>query len=147
MEEIALCQDEITLRAHKELFSFNEDSYMVSEDIRKRLLEIDPSHTIKVHLCLNWSGLLKIILWTDFPEKGFIRNILLRAGLEERELKDLDSSEPLNIFYWLYYGNRFRVLRKLCLMAKEVAEDRVKPLRFECHLIAEEISRIVASTL
>ncbi|MCX7794471.1 MAG: hypothetical protein N2257_08755 [Thermodesulfovibrionales bacterium] len=147
MEEIALCQDEVTRRAHKELFGLPDGSYIISEDIRKKLFEINLTEGIKVHLCLNWSGLLKIILWTDDPPKGFVKNILLRAGVEEKELNELDNSDILNIFYWLYYGNRFKVLRKLCLMAKELAEDKVKSIRFECHLIAEEISKIVASTL
>lgn len=147
MKEIALCQSKITQRAHKELFCLSEGSYIVSDDIRKTLLEMRFDENKRVHLCLNWSGLLKIILWTDELSKGLIKNILLRAGIEEKELKDIEDSDPMNIFYWLYYGKRFRVLRKLCLMAKELAEDKVRPLRFECHLISEEISEIVASTL
>lgn len=147
MKEIALCQNRITQRVHKELFCLSDDSYIVSEDIRKKLLEVELYESKKVHLCLNWLGLLKIILWTDEPSKGLIKNILLRAGMEEKELKDIEDTDPMNIFYWLYYGKRFKVLRKLCLMAKELAEDRVRPHLFECHLIAEEIPRIVASTL
>lgn len=147
MDEIALCQDEITRKAHRELFGFPDSAYIISQNVRKKLLEIPRSEEVKIHLCLNWSGLLNLIIWTDSPSNAFIKNILLRAGLQQSELKNIDISDPSSIFYWLYYGNKLKILRKLCMIAKELAEDKVRPLRFECHLIAEEISKIVASTL
>lgn len=147
MQEIALCQNEVTRRAHKELFGLPDNSYIVSSDIIKEILNIRTSETTRIHLCLNWSGLFKVILWSEDLSSSLIKNILSRAGLEERELKNVTDTDPLTFFHWLYYGKRFRVLRKLCIMARDVVQDKVRVVRFECHLIAEEIPRIVASTL
>ncbi|MFN3739989.1 MAG: hypothetical protein ACK4TF_04875 [Thermodesulfovibrionales bacterium] len=147
MQEIALCQNEITRIAHKELFNLPDNSYIVDTDIIKEILKISTLEALRVHLCLNWSGLFNVILWSDDLSSYLIKNILIKAGLEEKELKDMTYTEPLTFFYWLYYGKRFKILRKLCHMARDMAQDKVRVVRFECHLIAEEIPKIVASTL
>ncbi len=145
MEEIALCQNEIARTAHKELFNLSESAYLIFNGFGD-LISLSGKE-IKVHLCLNWEGLLKIILWTESPPMPFIMKVLKTAGIEEKELRDMSATEPLSLFHWLYYGKRFRVLRRLCAMARQAAEEKVRGVRFECHLIAEETSRIVASTL
>lgn len=147
MQEIALCQNEVTRIAHKELFDFSDDSYIVSSDIIREILKIQTSEIVRVHLCLNWSGLFNVILWSEELSRPLIKKILIKAGLEEGELKNVADTDPLILFHWLYYGKRFKILRKLCLMARDTVQDKVRAVRFECHLIAEEIPRIVASTL
>ncbi len=147
MQEIALCQNEVTRIAHKELFKLPDNSYIVSSDIIKEILNIPASDTTKIHLCLNWSGLFNVILWSENPSSSLIKSILIRAGLEEKELKDVADRDPLTFFHWLYYSKRFKILRKLCVMAKNMVQDKVRSAFFECHLVAEEIPRIVASTL
>lgn len=147
MQEIALCQNKVIKRAHKELFNLPDDSYIVSSDIIKEILKIRRLETSKVHLCLNWSGLFNVILWSERLSSSLIKNILVKTGLEEKEFKYATDTDPLTLFHWLYYGKRFKVLRKLCVLARDMAQDKVRAVRFECHLIAEEIPTIVASTL
>lgn len=147
MEELVICQNDITRRVHSELFNLPDSSYIVSYNLKTDLLKLSGRGILKVHLALNWEGLLKIISWSDILSYGFIKNALSRAGLDERELKEMEGADPLSLFYWLYYGRNFQVLRKLCIHARSSAEEHVRGVRFECHLISEEISRIVASTL
>ncbi len=122
-------------------------------DLRKEILELSNCYLatnqdkLRIHLCLNWEGLLKIILWTDFLAFPLIARALNSAGVKDAELKGIMEADPLTLFHWLYYGRNYKVLRRLCAIAKNSVEGRVKGVRFECHLIAEEISKIVASTL
>lgn len=147
MQEIALCQNEVIRIAHKELFGLPDNAYIITTDIIKEILKISTVETVRVHLCLNWSGLFNVILWSEDLSSPLIKNILIRAGLEERELKNVTDTDPLTFFYWLYYGKRFKVLRKLCIMARDMVQAKFRVASFECHLVAEEIPRIVASTL
>ncbi len=148
MEEIVLCQNILSKNAHKELFNLPESSYFLIKDLRLDILKINGSEKpVKVHLCLNWHGLLEAILWTDKLSNSFVLRILKNAGIDEKEVKEFKDTDILTFFHWLYYGRRFKILRKLCHMARNVVEEKVKGVRFELHLVAEENSRIVASTL
>ncbi len=148
MEEIVLCQNILSKNAHKELFNLPDSSYFLIKDLRMDILKLNGSEeSVKVHICLNWHGLLEAILWTDKPVSSFVLKILRSAGVDEKEVQEFKDTDTLTIFHWLYYGRRFKTLRKLCHMAKNVLEQKVRGVRFELHLIAEENSRIVASTL
>ena len=148
MEEIVLCQDISLKGAHQELFNFSDSSYLVINDLRKEILGLNEfKKPLKVHLCVNWHGLLEVILWTDKPASSFVLRVLKNAGIDEKEIKEFKDTDTLTFFHWLYYGRRFKILRRLCYMAKNIVEEKVRGVRFELHLIAEENSRIVASTL
>jgi hypothetical protein len=148
LEEIVLCQDISLKGAHQELFNFSDSSYLVINDLRKEILGLNEiKKPLKVHLCVNWHGLLEVILWTDKPASSFVLRVLKNAGIDEKEIKEFKDTDTLTFFHWLYYGRRFKILRKLCYMAKNIVQEKVRGVRFELHLIAEENSRIVASTL
>jgi len=148
LEEIVLCQNILSKNTHRELFNLPESSYFITKELRLDILKFNDSEKpLKVHLCVNWHGLLEVILWTDKPVSSFVLRVLKNAGIDEKEIKEFKDTDTLTFFHWLYYGRRFKILRKLCHIAKNIVEEKVRGVRFELHLIAEENSKIVASTL
>jgi len=48
-----------------------------------------------------------------------------------------------DLFPWLYYSNRFDILRKICGIAKTRIESKIdsKTVLVYCHLVSEETAR------
>ncbi len=153
LKEIVLSQDERSKNAHREIFFFGEDAYVMAGDgILNLLISISESDRdiLKLHISAGWENILMVALWkTDRPTIGNVFSLLRNAGIKTEELFRFRNSDINDLFPWLYYGKRFNVLRKICSLAKSHAESQLKDknIRIECHLVSEDTSRIIASSL
>lgn len=89
-------------------------------------------------------------MWkTAKPAVGDIFTLLRNEGISSEELQQFKASDINDLFPWLYYGKRFDILRRLCHIAKRKVEGNFKKysIAVECHIIAEDIKKIVASSL
>ncbi len=158
--EIIICDSAVAKQAHKELFHYSDDVYVTAdktENIFDSIVNIVNSYNAessscpsKIHLVLNWSNLLQVSLWqTKKPTAGDAFTVLKSAGVSSQELQPFKASDVNDMFPCFYYGKRFDILRKVCHKAKKQIEGRLKnhAIRVDCHLIAEDTERIVASSL
>ncbi|MCL4492352.1 MAG: hypothetical protein M1510_10735 [Nitrospirae bacterium] len=158
--ELVICDSESSWRAHKELFHFSDDVYMIADAatdifdaVAKAVTSCNfaPSNSpSKIHVALAWENLLKISLWKAAkPTPGDAFTILKNTGVSSQELQPFKTADVNDLLPWLYYAKRFDVLRKVCHTTKKQVESRLKDhtIRVDCHLIAEDTKRIVASSL
>ena len=149
--EVVLVQHEISRRAHRELFSFDESRYIMSGgDIRESILALASQGVDKIHVAADWEHLLMIALWTPARPLSFdVMNLLRKSGAGDAELAPFRASDINDLFPWLFYGKKFEILRKICNAAKTKAESRIsgRHLQVICHLVSDETLRIVASSL
>ena len=98
---------------------------------------------------MSWPNILQISLWTAKPSTGDIFTLLRNEGISSEELQPFKASDINDIFPWLYYGKRFDILKRLCHIAKRRVEGNFKKyfLAVECHIIAEDTKKIIASSL
>jgi hypothetical protein len=158
--QIIICDSEISKHAHKELFRYTDDDYVIIDETHTpfdrilRAVELcnsEPSFWLsKIHIVVNWPNLLRVSLWqADKPTAGDLFTILRNAGIMSDELQPFKTADTSDLFPWLYYGKRFDILRKICHEAKKQMEAHLKNrfIRVDCHLVAEDTKRIVASSL
>lgn len=158
--EVVICDSAVARQAHRELFRYRDDAYLTVEKTEnifeiisnaiKSCNEEPQSCPSKIHLVLNWLNLLKVSLWQmREPTLGDVFTLLKNAGVGSQELQPFKASDLNDMFPWLYYGKRFNILRKLCHKAKSQTEGHLKDhtIRVDCHLIAEDSKRIIASSL
>lgn len=158
--QIIICDSEISKHAHKELFHYSDDQYVIinetdnSFDLIFKTVEICnlqmSSCPSKMHIVLNWLNLLQVSLWNaEKPTVGDLFTILRNAGIKSDELQPFKTADTNDLFPWLYYGKRFDILRKICHLAKKQMEAHLKNhfIRVDCHLVADDTKRIVASSL
>jgi hypothetical protein len=149
--EEVITENEVCKEAHRLLFRFDESVYMFNNGNLYNHIEARvKSGTIRLHLSGTWSWILRIALQKEEPpEKGEAFYLLKNLGMKEVELQPFHTSDINDIFYSLYYGKRFDVLRRLCHRAKREVEERLNnpSITIHCHLVAPEITQIVASSL
>jgi|MudIll2142460700_1097286.scaffolds.fasta_scaffold119472_3 hypothetical protein len=149
--ELVLVQHELSKKIHQELFSFDESRYiMAGNDILESILALAGQGVDKMHIAADWKHLLMIALWMPSQPSVFdVMNLLKKYGASDDELAPFRTSDADDFFPWLYYGRKFDMLRKICNAAKAKAESRVsrKHMHIICHLVSEDTSRIVASSL
>lgn len=149
--EVVLVQHEMSRRAHRELFSFDESRYMMSGmDICASILALASQGVDKMHVAADWEHLLMVALWTPARPLSFdVMSLLRKSGAGDAELAPFRASDINDLFPWLYYGKKFDILRKICNAAKTKAESRIsgRHLQVICHLVSDETLRIVASSL
>ena len=148
--ELVLSQDETAKKTHKELFAFNDSSYILfSGNITDSILTSAASGIEKLHLTLGWENVLKVALWTT--GKPLIHDVLSfikKAGSAEDDLMIFKKSELQDLLPWLYYGKKFDILRKICNAAKARTEAKInRRITVYCHLFSEETNKIIASSL
>jgi hypothetical protein len=158
--EVIICDSVVAKQAHKELFHYRDDVY-VTVDGAENIFGVI-SNTVnscnaeqqscpsKIHLALNWLNLMQVSLWqAKKPTTGDAFTVLKNAGVDSHELQPFKTADISDIFPWLYYGKRFDILRKLCHKAKKQMEAHLKDhsIRVDCHLIAEDTKKVVASSL
>ncbi|MDH4232016.1 MAG: hypothetical protein OEW04_08310 [Nitrospirota bacterium] len=149
--EIVLFQDELSRKIHKALFSLDDACYRQStNNIVAAVQEAAQSGLSKLHIIAGWENILKIAIWTsDRPLIHEVLSLIKKTGVKENELRPFKNADIGDIFPWLYYGNRFDILRKICSAAKtktELMTDSRKVLVY-CHLVSVETEKIVASSL
>lgn len=158
--EVIICDSPVAKHAHKELFRYNDDVYVIADNTENLFAIISNAvdfyntksgiYLSRIHIVINWLNLLKVSLWqAEKPTIGDIFTVLKNAGVSSHELQPFRNSDLNDIFPSLYYGKKFDILRKLCHKAKKQLEVHLKnhSIRVDCHLIAEDTKRIVASSL
>jgi hypothetical protein len=149
--EIVICQDEISKESHKALFSLDEGCYRQSgKNIVDAILGVAHTGLSKLHITAGWENILKIAVWTcDRPLIHEVITLMMKTGVKEEELRPFQHSDINDIFPWLYYANRFDILRKICNAAKARIESRIdsRKVLVYCHLVSEGTTKIVASSL
>ncbi|MCX5717959.1 MAG: hypothetical protein NTW44_06580 [Nitrospirae bacterium] len=156
--EIVICDSETASQAHMELFRSSDNKYIISDKAASILHSL--SHIIntyclssslqKIHFVMDWSNILQVSLWQIAkPSAGDVFTLLRNEGISSEELQPFKTSDINDIFPWLYYGKRVDILRRLCHIAKRKVEGNFKKcsIAVECHIIAEDIKKIVASSL
>lgn len=158
--EVVICDSELSRQAHKELFRFSDEAYLVADagsgmfDTVARVADScsaagEPCPS-RIHIVLGWENILRVSSWKSAkPGAGDAFLVLKSAGVTAQELQPFKTADVNDLFPWLYYGKRFEVLRKVCHAAKRQMESRLKnhAIRVDSHLIAADTQRIVASSL
>ena len=149
MRDYAIVSDELSKKAHKDLYRLSDDSYTTINDcLVMSLLEL-PSDISRLHIASAWKGMISLAVWKDEPLMGDVYLLLKGLGIRPEELLPFSNSDINDLFPWLYYSKRFDVLRKVCLTAKTNSEKHLKnsDARVHCHLVSAESAGIVASSL
>jgi hypothetical protein len=159
--EIVICDSETAKSAHMELFHFSEDAYITADnkspsvfdmisDIVDRCNSGSGECPAKVHLVMNWCNLLRVSAWKSQKLTiGDVFTILKSAGARPGDLQPFKNADANDIFPSFYYGKKFDIFKRLCHKAKKQVEEHLKTnlIRIDCHLVAEDTARIVASSL
>ncbi len=149
--EIVIFQDEVSRESHKALFSLDDSCYKQScENIVDTVFEVGKSGLSKLHISAGWENILKIALWTGAkPHIYEVTSLVKKTGVRDEDLRPFNNSDVNDIFPWLYYSNRFDILRKICCAAKSRIESKIdnRKALIYCHLVSDEIGKIVASSL
>ncbi len=150
--EVVISESPLTEKAHKDLFRFDDDAYrIVGEGLFEALRQSVSAGALVIHVSGGWQRMLGLALWKEErPSRGEVFFLLKGLGVTEEELRPFSNSDCDDIFHNLYYGQRFDVLRRLCFKAKKVSEANLArdgSVRVNCHLVAVETDRIVASSL
>lgn len=158
--ELVICDGETAGDAHRDLYHSRDGAYVIVDetenffngvfDIVASFNSEPPENISKIHLSFGWENLLKLSLWRDArPSAGDAFVLLKNAGVGHNEFQPFKNADINDLFPWLYYGKRFDVLRKLCHAAKRQVEGHLKDhsIRVDCHLVAGDTNRIVASSL
>jgi hypothetical protein len=149
--EIVLYQGEVAKVSHRQLFSLHDACYRsAGDDMIRTILATDLKGVSRLHISACWETVAGIAVWT--PGRLPIHDVLgllRRAGINEEELLPFVAADARDLFPWLYYGNRFDVLRKVCNIAKAKIEEKLgkKNLLVYCHLVSDETEKIIASNL
>ena len=149
--EVVLFQDENSRKSHKVLFSLDDGCYRQSnKNILDTIADVAQTGLSRLHISAGWENILKIALWRcDRPLIHEVTALIKKTGVSDEDLKPFGGADINDIFPWLYYSNRFDILRKICNAAKSRIESKVdsRKVLVYCHLVSEETGKIVASSL
>lgn len=149
--EIVIFEDEFSRESHKALFFLDDVCYKRNDNnIVNTILEAAQAGLSKLHISAGWENILKIAVWRcDRPLIHEVLDLLRKTGVKEEELRPFSHSDINDIFPWLYYSNRFDILRKICNAAKSRIESKIdsRKVLVYCHLVPEGTKKIVASSL
>jgi hypothetical protein len=149
MRETVLASSESSRDAHRELYRFAEDAYIVVSGSLLDTITAFNGDSDRLHISSDWSDAVRLAVWKTDPGIGDALFLLRNMGISSEELLPYRRAEVSDLFPWLYYGKRFDVLRKICFAAKTNAERHVRnrEMRVHCHLSSADTNRIVASSL
>jgi len=149
--EIVIFEDESSRESHKALFFLDDVCYRRNDnDIVNTILEAAQTGLSKLHISAGWENILKIAVWRcERPLIHEVLTLIRKTGVKDEELRPFSNSDINDIFPWLYYGNRFDILRKICNAAKSRIESKIdsRKVLVYCHLVPEGTKKIVASSL
>jgi len=149
--EVVISLNEVSVRAHKELYSFEDRRYIMSgADLLASILSAAEKGVDRLHIATNWENLLRIALWSSGKPPLFdVISLLKKSGVAEAELQPFRKSEISDLLPSLYYGGKFDILRRVCYAARTKAEAKAnrRGLHIYCHLVSDESRRIIASSL
>lgn len=158
--ELVICDSERSRLAHKEVFHFSDEVYILAgeqDNVFDAILGMTNAFNAapatgpsRIHLVLGWENILRVSSWKlRRPDVGDAFILLKNSGVGTQELQPFKTADINDLFPWLYYGKRFDVLRKICHAAKRQMEGHLKDhsIRVDCHLIADGTKQIIASSL
>ena len=149
--EVVIFEDEFSRDSHKALFFLDDVCYRQNDNnIVNTIQEAAQTGLSKLHVSAGWENILKIAVWScDRPHIHEVLALIRKTGVKEEELRPFSHSDINDIFPWLYYSNRFDILRKICNAAKSRIESRIdsKKVLVYCHLVPEGTRKIIASSL
>ncbi len=105
---------------------------------------------MKLHIVTEWLDMLKIALWTSGKPSSSDTLALIEKISRLPEGLNAPKTEDLNdIFRRFYQSGRLDVFRNVCQIAKITVESKIgrKKLLVDCHLVIDEETGIVASSL
>ena len=159
IRELVICDSELSRGAHKELFRFSDEAYVIgeAETIFDTILGVveafnsaPESSPARIHIVLGWENILRVYAWKSTrPSAGDTFILLKNSGVRHQDLQPFKTADINDLFPWLYYGKQFSVLKKVCHAAKKQMENRLRDhtIRIDSHLVAADGKRIVASSL
>ncbi|GBE02488.1 hypothetical protein BMS3Bbin06_01740 [bacterium BMS3Bbin06] len=150
IHEVVVSEDARSRDAHMEVFRLRRDAYRyMGGDLYGALTRSVVGGALRVHVSCGWKWLLRLTFGRRDFGKGELVSLLKTAGLTDDDLRPFRTANPDDIFYFLYYGKRFDVLRRLCRSAKRRSEElpETGAAKIEFHLVAPEDSRIIASSI
>lgn len=151
IREIVLALNELSARAHKELYSFEDQHYILSgADLPASILSAAEKGLDRLHIAVDWENLLRIALWSSAKPLMFdVISLLKKVGAAEAELQPFIKAQISDLLPWLFYGRKIDMLRRICKAAASKAEAKAgrKGLHIYCHLVSDESQRIIASSL
>ena len=149
--EIVLYRGEAARQSHKELFALPDSCYVpLGEDVTAAVLDSAGEGVTKLHVLSGWEDMLRVALWSvGRPQRREVLELLKKSSAAESDLAPFRDADINDIFPSLYYGKRFDVLRKVCQAARSRAEGKIgrRNLLVYCHLVPDDVGRIVASNL
>ncbi|UCG77864.1 MAG: hypothetical protein JSV21_09870 [Nitrospirota bacterium] len=149
VSEIVVCDRQFTMQAHKDLFKYDEDRYIVERSQLVGILSGLAGQARKIHLSLSWHGMLKVSLWSENISLSSVLFLLKENGMKEEDTLPFKEADIEDIFHVLYYGKNYDILRRICNTAKRSAENNIGGdlTSVACHLVGGPDSGIVASSL
>ncbi len=149
MSEIVFVSNEASRNAHRELYHFREQSYIIVTGDLLQTVTAFRGDLNKLHVASGWLDIIKLAVWKSEPGVGDLFFLLRSLGITPEELLPFREAEIADLFPWLYYSKRFDVLRKICFAARANVGKHIKnkEARIHCHLTSEDAKRIVASSL
>ncbi len=144
---LVIADSEASMKAHQELFRWPEENYMVSEELPFEALKGHVEGAERVHIVGSWQYILRVATGSDRIGPGQLSFLMKRLGLTEEELQPFLAASVDDLFYTLYYGRRFDVLRRLCHHVRRVIQERFSGLMVDCHMVVPDRAQIVASSL
>ncbi len=144
---VVIAEDEKAKRAHQELFRWPDEMYRVLGGVDLEYLSSLNGTADRVHITGSWQFLLKVGLWSRDVAPGQMSLLLKKLGMPDEEIRPFLKAPLDDLFYTLYYGKRFEVLRKLCHYIRRSLQDRLGGLPVDCHMVVPGRAQIVASSL
>jgi hypothetical protein len=167
---LVLCINEEAAQAHLGLFGLPEHAYATPADnqrassavsavswLMRRIDDLslagrppDTPKAVHLQVVVDGSGLAALALWSvDEPSPDELLSLLTTAGMAAGEARAITPHGRRRIFASLCHENRVDILRRLCRLVKRKIEDRTRApgLHVDCHMLAEESKRLVASSL
>jgi hypothetical protein len=147
---LVLVEGEAAKKSHQELFSLPNAQYRaikrtITEEVTTAFLGLPA----ELHIAAGWETILSAALWprTEFSVHDVLA-LVKKSGKAEDDLSFLEDLDLHDLFFLLCREKRLDLLRGICNAAKASVEWRCgKNTRVHCHLVSEETSVIVASSL
>jgi hypothetical protein len=147
---LVLFEGEAAKKSHQELFSLPDAPYRrikrtITEEVTAPLAGLP----VELHIAAGWKTILSAALWSRTePSVQEVLALMKKSGKAEDDLSFQEDLNLHDLFSLLCREKRLDFLRGICNAAKASVESRRgKNTRVYCHLVSEETSVIVASSL
>lgn len=136
-----------SMKAHQELFHWSDELYRVSQKLPVEILDGLDRKIERVHIVGSWQYILQIATGSKELTPGDLSLLMKKLGLTDEEVKPFLNAPLNDLFYTLYYGKRFDVLRRLCHYIKKSIQEEFSGIMVDCHIVVPDRAQIVASSL